>query len=236
MIPAAEDTTIFLGDADILQDDSIVCVVGAIEFRKYPRILLSRLFSAPGCDEAVQPVPAVTPAQSRPVSVKKQLAAPVATALAAALLESQLGRDTPRATETVAGKTKAHVNSNSAAAVAERIEIHVDSDSTAVEAMMPVTAEPSLELLNDLDDDDVMFSKLGVNSLMSLVITEKFRKQLLLSFFLFLRCLLYYTFFAMAVNLDKDRTQQMNDHLATNQIDSLIKLQIPKRTFDYRSL
>ncbi len=47
MIPTAEDPNVFLGDVYVLQDNVIIGMVGAIKFCKYPRILLSRFFSAP---------------------------------------------------------------------------------------------------------------------------------------------------------------------------------------------
>ncbi len=52
----------------------------------------------------------------------------------------------------------------------------VDNSSIASQALVLIAAEAALDLA-DLEDD-VMFSNLGVDSLMSLVIAEKFRQQL----------------------------------------------------------
>jgi iterative type I PKS product template protein len=46
MILTTEDPNIFLGDVYILQNSIIMGMVGAIKFRRYPRLLLNRFFSA----------------------------------------------------------------------------------------------------------------------------------------------------------------------------------------------
>lgn len=47
MIPTVEDTSVYLGDAYMLQDNIIIGEVRAIKFRQYPPILLNHFFSAP---------------------------------------------------------------------------------------------------------------------------------------------------------------------------------------------
>ena len=47
MIPTVEDSTIYLGEVFIMQEDANMGLVGGIQFRRYPRISLSRFFSAP---------------------------------------------------------------------------------------------------------------------------------------------------------------------------------------------
>lgn len=58
----------------------------------------------------------------------------------------------------------------------EQIEVNADSDSTAAKAMALVSAEAGL----DPEDmtDNASFANLGVDSLMTLVIAEKFRDEL----------------------------------------------------------
>ena len=46
MIATAEDSDIYLGDVYILQKEKIIGFVEGIKFRRYPRLLLSRFFSA----------------------------------------------------------------------------------------------------------------------------------------------------------------------------------------------
>lgn len=47
MIPTLDDASIYLGDVYIFEGETIIGMVGNIQFRRYPRILLSRIFSAP---------------------------------------------------------------------------------------------------------------------------------------------------------------------------------------------
>lgn len=66
--------------------------------------------------------------------------------------------------------------SPAATAGATDAQVSVDPDSTTAKAMALVATEAGLDLA-DLQDD-VSFANLGVDSLMSLVIAEKFREQL----------------------------------------------------------
>ncbi|PCG96050.1 Acyl transferase/acyl hydrolase/lysophospholipase [Penicillium occitanis (nom. inval.)] len=164
MIPTADDPSVYLGDVYILQDDIIIGEVGAIKFRRYPRILLNRFFSAPGGDHESKQASSTTITQSLP-SKPVVVATPAPTAVIAAPI-------TPPPEPVAAIKPVAVVKP-----VAEvNPTVEVDSDSTAAKAMAIVATEGALEL-SDLPDDAV-FANLGVDSLMSLVIAEKFRDQL----------------------------------------------------------
>jgi monodictyphenone polyketide synthase len=168
MIPTAEDPNVYLGDVFILQDAVIIGMVGAIKFRRYPRILLNRFFSAPdGSPSAHGPVPS---AQVPPV---KKVAAPAAPA--------PVPRSTTPTTEAAPAECPAakavsiQATKATSGPVAEEAS-SVDLDSTAVKAMVLVAAEAEMELA-DLEDG-VHFGDVGIDSLMSLVIVEKFRGQL----------------------------------------------------------
>lgn len=167
MIPQAEDPTTYLGDVYILQDGIIMGMVGAIKFRRYPRILLSRFFSAPD-DHA--------PHASRgaaPVSIKAKQEPSCAQASAQqqkppADVQSQ---PTPAPAPVVPSSTPAP------ATVPEgKSEPTTDDDSVAARAVTLIAREAGLDQ-TDMKDD-VSFSALGVDSLMSLVIAEKFREEL----------------------------------------------------------
>ena len=167
MIPTVEDPSVYLGDVYILQNSVIVGMVGAIKFRRYPRILLNRFFSAPDDTSSKDKVtgsahappmkhvePAASSAPSKPVPAPPSKPAPTPQPAHAEL-------ETAKVASAVTAAVK---------------DIAVDSDSTAVKAMALVAAEAALELA-DLQDD-ATFANLGVDSLMSLVIAEKFRDQL----------------------------------------------------------
>jgi monodictyphenone polyketide synthase len=156
MIPTIEDPNVYLGDVYILQDNGIIGVVGGIKFRRYPRLLLNRFFSAP--DEAGTAAAALAPV---PV-----ISTPVVTVVAErpkpdrAPEIQQASSPAPSPAATLAGAPVANP---------------IDSDSTAAKAMLLVANEAGLEL-DDLKDE-ASFASLGIDSLMSLVIAEKFREQ-----------------------------------------------------------
>lgn len=161
MIPTAEDPSVYLGDVYILQDDVIIGMVGGIQFRKYPRILLSRFFSAP--DNSKAP-PVATASSLKPTSAKATAAAPQAApkpaptpAPAPAPLASVSAAAPPPAPETA-------------------ISAVMESDTTTARAIQIIATEAALDLADLTDDASV--AGLGVDSLMSLVIAEKFREQL----------------------------------------------------------
>ncbi|KAF4206983.1 hypothetical protein CNMCM8927_004078 [Aspergillus lentulus] len=157
MIPTVEDNNIYLGDVYILQNETIVGMVGGIKFRRYPRILLNRFFSAPDADGRKS-----TPAVPAP--------APASTPAPPAKLEAVQPKVAP--TSTPASPAPANPpTTNGVEAAAEP-----DANSTAAKAIALVATEAGLGL-GDLKDS-ASFSSLGIDSLMSLVISEKFREAL----------------------------------------------------------
>ena len=149
MIPTDEDKSVFLGDVYVLQEGVVVGMVGGIKFRQYPRLLLGRFFSPPEGGSL----------ESKSVTG------------AGKVVEKETVVVVDKKEEVVVDKKEVVVVVPQAQAPAA-----VDSDSTAAKAMALVAAEAGLEL-EDLQDD-VSFPNLGVDSLMSLVIAEKFRDQL----------------------------------------------------------
>jgi iterative type I PKS product template protein len=168
MLPTAEDPTVFLGDVYVLQDSVIIGMVGAIKFRQYPRLLLKRFFSAPD-EEAHASGSAAAPAAKQkeiPVVVQRPKTAPQAMTVVAAPEQVIVDVPLPKPTESTP-----IVQARAAAT-----KPAVDSDSTAEKAMALIADEAGLELA-DLAGD-VSFGEIGIDSLMSLVIAEKFREHL----------------------------------------------------------
>ena len=170
MIPTEDDPTVFFGDVYVLQDGQIMGMCGGIQFRRYPRILLSRFFSAPD-DSSAPPVAHATkaaapkkivPAATVPASAAKPQAAPAPVVEVVAVAAS------PTPVVNVAG-------SLDTAVVVEAATV-ANPDSTSAKAIQVVASEAALDLA-DLTDG-ASFAELGVDSLMSLVIAEKFREQL----------------------------------------------------------
>lgn len=154
MIPTAADPTIYLGDVYILQDDAIVGMVNGIQFRRYPRILLNRFFSPP---------------DNVPASEGKPKPKPIAQAAAAPGTTTAIKAE--KADESPLFKSAA-----SAAPAGP-----APSDNTALsgisdKAILLIANEAGLDLADM--EDGARFADLGVDSLMSLVISEKFRTEL----------------------------------------------------------
>ncbi|ESZ98980.1 putative polyketide synthase [Sclerotinia borealis F-4128] len=161
MIPTPEDPNIYHGDIFILQNYIIIGMCGAIKFRRYPRLLLNRFFSAPD-EDATKHGAAAAPAKVQsPKSVIKALAPkPVPSPIPDSQAAPEIVKEAPVATNPVA----------------IAILAVDDSNSTAVKAMVLVATEAGLDV-SELQDN-INFASLGVDSLMSLVIAEKFRDEL----------------------------------------------------------
>ncbi|KAG0650226.1 polyketide synthase [Hyphodiscus hymeniophilus] len=173
MIPTAEDPTVYLGDVYILQDNTIIGNVGGIKFRRYPRLLLNRFFSAPDASTSKLTAPVtsrIVASSSRPMAIDEH------PTINPALVVG----DVP----TVSESSKAPIMPVSPPVQVEAIvngtALHAadagDSDSTAAKAISLIANEAALDL-GDLQDN-ASFASLGIDSLMSLVIAEKFRDEL----------------------------------------------------------
>jgi len=170
MIPTAEDPSVYLGDVYVLQDGVIVGLVGGIKFRRYPRLLLDRFFSPP--DEAKGghgALPAVSAHRAVVPVAREKVVVAEASPARQATTASQAPKAIPAPPAPTPAPAPAPAPASSAAPVA-------DVDSTAIKALLLVANEAGLQL-EDLDDD-ASFPSLGIDSLMSLVIAEKFREEL----------------------------------------------------------
>ena len=178
MIPTVQDPTVYLGNVYVLQDDAIIGMVDGIKFRRYPRLLLNRFFSAP--DENASKHTATASSAAAPVSPKPTPAPVQVTPKAAALIQAVPSTaDLPRAAIPAQGQSPIPV----AASVVVKgkdttspVNAPPDTDSTAAKAIALIADEAALEP-TDLHDE-ASFANLGVDSLMSLVIAEKFREEL----------------------------------------------------------
>lgn len=168
MIPTEDDPTVFFGDVYILQDGQIVGMCGGIQFRRYPRILLSRFFSAPD-DSSAPPVAHATTKAAAPTKAVRPAAVPASTA-------KPQTAPAPGVDVVAGAPSPTPVASSLDTAVAVEAATIANPDSTSAKAIQVVASEAALDLA-DLTDG-ASFAELGVDSLMSLVIAEKFREQL----------------------------------------------------------
>lgn len=172
MIPSDEDPSLYFGDVYILQDGVIVGMVGGIQFRRYPRILMNRFFSAPDSATAKSYATISAPAAAAAAPTGKSAHAVAAPKMApsSSLPQKAIPAATAPAPPVVAQVAPMPQPSAPAPAAA------ADLDSTAYKALVLIAEETGLDV-SELTDD-AAFANLGVDSLMSLVIAEKFREDL----------------------------------------------------------
>jgi monodictyphenone polyketide synthase len=162
MIPTAEDTSVYLGDVYILQNDIIIGLVGGIRFRRYPRVLLDRFFSAPDASGPSQHVASKSRASSSAVARQPPKPDAIPTP--------------PTVVDIPASATSTHAAAQSITANTADPITSISPDSTASKAISIIADETGIELSEI--PDDASFANLGIDSLMSLVIAEKFRSAL----------------------------------------------------------
>ncbi len=168
MIPTPDDASIYLGDIYILEGQAIIGMVGSIQFRRYPRILLSRFFLAPddSMTGAETPSTITTSRASKAVTANHPPPAPMNKVLEPEprLLQSHLEQQqpSPALKPTTMGTNITPPK--------------LDSNSITARTIALIANEAVLEL-SELKDE-ASFAELGVDSLMSLVIAVKFREQL----------------------------------------------------------
>lgn len=157
MIPSKEDPAVYKGDVYIMQNDAIVGMVGGIQFRRFPRILLNKFFSPPDKQNAHEAQPeAAALAAATKVTVKQTAPLPV---------------NLPAAVPAPPVKLEAVAVPAAPAPAATPL-----ADSTTVKALALIAKEAGLDV-SDLEDE-AEFANLGIDSLMSLVISEKLKSEL----------------------------------------------------------
>jgi monodictyphenone polyketide synthase len=157
MIPSKEDPAVYKGDVYIMQNDAIVGMVGGIQFRRFPRILLNKFFSPPDKQNAHEAQPKVAAlAAATKVTVKQTAPLPV---------------NLPAAVPAPPVKLEAVAVPAAPAPAATPL-----ADSTTVKALALIAKEAGLDV-SDLEDE-AEFANLGIDSLMSLVISEKLKSEL----------------------------------------------------------
>lgn len=198
MIPTKEDPSTYLGDVYILnaEDNSIVGMVGGIHFRRFPRILLNKFFTAPAATKgssdaqmsetkkastsapAQQPAKKTAPKVSNEPKVEPTESKPNADPGGSndewqeESTVSTVGTNTPTAPSTT---SFANSSSTSIDSISESPS-KSSGDGMADKALQLIAKETAIGLEELTDDAD--FANLGIDSLMSLVLAEKFQNEL----------------------------------------------------------
>lgn len=180
MIPTTLDNpTIYLGDVYILQDSVVVGMVSGIKFCRYPRVLLGRFFSPP--ETVATMVGTSKPAAATQTSgaVPAQAVPKLAAAKPTVEQHQALARHGPLHTNHATAQPappKAAKTATAKPIPATALAPTGETTTVAVKALELIANEGGMEM-SDLAAD-VSFADLGIDSLMSLVITEKLRTAL----------------------------------------------------------
>lgn len=187
MIPEVETPTTYLGDVYIMDSEGVVMgMVGGIQFRRYPRVLLGRFFSPPDSAPGKSMVKnsaggAIVPAGMIRAAVANSIGMTVAPSKASTS-EFQAAAITTAPAIIPAPAPVAVVDAIAMAPPSAKSHpvfppaVALGDSSTASKALSLIARETGLGV-SDLTDD-AGFADIGVDSLMSLVIAEKFRTEL----------------------------------------------------------
>jgi len=188
MLPTKEPS-MHTGDIYVFQGDQIVGMMGQIKFKRVPRSLMNQFFSPPdmrkkssGVEIAPKPI-ASTPAQAVPVS--KGTLAPHSAAVFQEPKAEALAEDLSLLNE----KAPVPVSEGTISAAREAAApAMTEVNSVIADCLELIASETGLEA--DELTEDAFFVELGVDSLMSLVLAEKFRNELRLEVksSLFIQC------------------------------------------------
>ena len=181
MIPTKDDPQIYLGDVYILRadDNTVIGMVGAIMFRRFPRLLLNRFFTAPHVSDDAPATPAKTAALRKKSVAPVQALVPASSSQESSSSGSDSGFDEPRKPikqSKVDSATTTATTSTPATSIDGTPPPPAGGNGMAEKALDLVARETAINR-SDLQDG-AEFASLGVDSLMSLVLAEKFRVEL----------------------------------------------------------
>ncbi|KAI0906088.1 polyketide synthase [Ustulina deusta] len=155
----------FVGDVYILQGSEIVGVVEAIKFLQWPRVMLNRFFSPP--DAAAKTATSIPPKlNARPQPP------PIPVAVATPYRPTQHS-DSSSTTSVLTTPPSLDMQSEASATPATG---HSESSDTISRALVVLAEELAVDL--GLLTDATHIADLGVDSLMSLVVSQRLREEL----------------------------------------------------------
>lgn len=184
----------YVGDVYIIQGGEIVGVVEAILFREWPRLMLNRFF----CSASAAPVAVLTKTKQAlrqrsllsPSSLQKKVMATEIQAMNTGQLKPPATPEHRRRTNKAIGPTKrvpdleyhalTPVESSSSNSQVEKTDSEDDKESETYDAASSAVVILAEELAVDIDflTDDCKITDIGLDSLMSLVISQKLRDKL----------------------------------------------------------
>lgn len=175
MLPSEEEPNTWEGDIYALQAGEVVGVCGGIKFRKIPRVLMERLFSAQkSTPQHVSPVGEPSPAPARRTQLSR---APAAVHVASPIPPVVISTPEPTV---VSSSSSTSASLSSSVETPDQQSSSNENDKPRLEVVTNVlnliARETGLPLKEFVDD--ASFAELGIDSLMSLVLSEKLLKEL----------------------------------------------------------
>ncbi|KAJ5716446.1 polyketide synthase [Penicillium malachiteum] len=155
----SEEKNMYSGDVYVLQEGAIIGMMSEMRFRRVPRVLMNQFFS-PSNDAAEKPI-IPTPVPAKPVQLKAA-AQPVVSVPACG----------PVPTRNPVSNLSADKN----VSTSENNEVALSVSPIVGDCLKIIARETGLDI-SELTDG-ASFVELGVDSLMSLVLSEKFRQEL----------------------------------------------------------
>lgn len=181
MFPMPHEANMYAGDVYILQGGRIVGMVGQIRFRRVPRLLMDRFFSAPAASSADHLTQSgrVHVQQPKSTTAKRPNVLNTVASLCHGAAAAGTARHQGASSPAVSSDEQASEDDSSeeSAISTPASSDKGGSDTGLVAQCLQVMArETGLEL--ESLTPDASFVELGIDSLMSLVLSEKFRAEL----------------------------------------------------------
>lgn len=169
-----DEANMFSGDVYVMQDGEIMGMMGQMKFRQVPRLLMNRFFSAPAAIKSSNSNSGTIAAVPNPTAPKPAVpTVPVNLAAAATETAIKAGQTAVEKEQNTvsAGLPPPSTDQNTAATSAKAADSGLIAD-----VLKLIANETGLEL-EELRDE-ASFVELGVDSLMSLVLSEKLSSEL----------------------------------------------------------
>lgn len=158
-----EEKNMYAGDVYVLQDGVVIAMMREMKFRRVPRVLMNQFFSPSDTTSSKTVVPAAVPTV-QPKVVSASPSVPTSTV--------------NQVTVSPASERPAQRNnSESSVPLSAKSTPPASSDSPIVTDCLKIIARETGLDLSELTDN-ASFVELGVDSLMSLVLSEKFKVEL----------------------------------------------------------
>lgn len=195
MFPSLQDNAMWSGDLFVIREDTIIGMLGQIKFRRFPRLLLERFLSQAGATDhgrATEQRDSARMAKSnesgyqfhghakaaKPTIQHRQVSrrGSVASVASSAHVLNMQSERPPRLSSELANGVNTPPDSGGSSSETEEPLAPLDDSKLIMPCLELIARETNLDV-SQLSAD-ASFTSLGVDSLMSLVLSEKMQKEL----------------------------------------------------------